>query len=220
MPIVNGKRIEVVLNPYSLISRKIPSQIMEIFLSNIAIKLHDNVDEMIKTGKLDEIMPMINKYYGDKFKDVTVQEFVKMHNERGLDIYSFNVGCFSKYTPEMIQKWGEELGVSTQSDVYMPEKELVDLDGLKEVMSEDEYNTYVKSLDGKMRKVDKQLMTGSMCMIKLLHCPEFSNKCTSDMNDNKFNEPILGKFYLPSCLVISIENHVNCWNSYFSQSAA
>ena len=48
MPIVNGKRIEVVLNPYSLISRKIPSQIMEIFLSNIAVKLHDNVESMKK----------------------------------------------------------------------------------------------------------------------------------------------------------------------------
>ena len=160
MPIVNGKRIEVVLNPYSLISRKIPSQIMEIFLSNIAIKLHDNVDEMIKTGKLDEIMPMINKYYDDKFKDVTVQEFIKMHNEKGLDIYSFNVGCFSKYTPEIIQKWGDELGVSTQSKVLMPTKELVDLEGLKEVMSEDEYNAYLKSIEGKFEEVKMPLMTG------------------------------------------------------------
>ena len=170
MPIVNGKRIEVVLNPYSLISRKIPSQIMEIFLSNIAIKLHDNVDEMIKNNKLDEIMPMINKYYGNKFKDVTVQDFIKMHKERGLDIYSFNVGCFSKYTPEMIQKWGEELGVGTQSEVWMPEKELVDLEGLKEVMTEEEFNSYVKSLDGKMRKVDKQLMTGELKCRYVVNC--------------------------------------------------
>ena len=56
MPIVNGKKIEVVLNPYSLIGRKIPSQIMEIFLSNIAVKLHENVEEM-KNGRMDEIMP-------------------------------------------------------------------------------------------------------------------------------------------------------------------
>ena len=36
MPIVNGKRIEVVLNPYSTINRKIPSVISEIALGNIA----------------------------------------------------------------------------------------------------------------------------------------------------------------------------------------
>lgn len=162
MPIVNGKKIEVILNPYALISRKIPSQIMEIFLSNIAIKLHSNVEEM-KKGRMDEIMPMINKYYGDKFKDMPVQEFIKLHNEKGLDIYSFNVGCFSQYTPELIQKWGDELGVTTQADVYMPEKELADLDELKANLSEDEYAEVVKSMEGKFRKVDKPLMTGGNC---------------------------------------------------------
>lgn len=192
MPIVNGKKIEVILNPYALISRKIPSQIMEIFLSNIAVKLHDNVEEM-KNGHMDEIMPMINKYYGDKFKDMSVQDFIKLHNEKGLDIYSFNVGCFSHYTPELIQKWGEELGVGTQGDVYMPEKELADLTELKSMLSESEYVEVVKSMEGKFRKVDKPLMTGSMYIMKLLHCPEFSNKCTSDMEDNKWNEPILGR---------------------------
>ena len=169
MPIVNGKKIEVVLNPYSLIGRKIPSQIMEIFLSNIAVKLHENVEEM-KNGRMNEIMPMINKYYGDKFKDMSVQEFIKLHNEKGMDIYSFNVGCFSHFTPELIQKWGDELGVGTQADVYMPEKELADLDELKEVLSEDEYNELVKSMEGKFRKVDKQLMTGGIACPNMVKC--------------------------------------------------
>ena len=162
MPIVNGKKIEVILNPYALINRKIPSQIMEIFLSNIAIKLHENVESM-KNGHMDEIMPMINKYYGTKFKDMSVQDFIKMHNERGMDIYSFDVGCFSHFTPELIQKWGEELGVSTMADVEMPEKELVDLDELKKELPEDEYNEYVKSLEGKFTKVGKPLMSGGDC---------------------------------------------------------
>ena len=46
MPIVNGKKIEVVMNPYSLIGRKVPSMIMEVLLSNISVKLHDNVESM------------------------------------------------------------------------------------------------------------------------------------------------------------------------------
>lgn len=162
MPIVNGKKIEVILNPYALINRKIPSQIMEIFLSNIAIKLHENVESM-KNGHMDEIMPMINKYYGAKFSKMSVQDFIKLHNERGMDIYSFDVGCFSHFTPELIQKWGEELGVSTMADVEMPEKELVDLDELKKELSEDEYNEYVKSIEGKFTKVGKPLMSGGDC---------------------------------------------------------
>lgn len=132
---------------------------MEIFLSNIAVKLHDNVESM-KKGRQKEIMPMINKYYGNKFKGMKVQEFIKLHNEKGLDIYSFNVGSFSNYTPKLIQEWGNELGVSTQADVYMPEKELVDLDELKKELPEKEYNELVKSMEGKFQKVDKQLMTG------------------------------------------------------------
>lgn len=190
MPIANGKKVEVILNPYSLISRKIPGEIMEMFLANIAIKLHENVESM-KNGHMKDIMPMINKYYGNKFKDMSVQEFIKLHDEKGLDIYTFNVGSFSKFTPSMVKEWGKELGVGTQADVLMPEKELTDLDELKENLSEEEYEKVVKSMEGKFRKVDGQLMFGNMCMLKLLHCPEFSNKCTSDVEDSK--DPILGR---------------------------
>lgn len=192
MPIVNGKKIEVVMNPYSLIGRKVPSMIMEVLLSNIAVKLHDNVEEM-KNGRQSEIMPMINKYYGKKFENMPVQEFIKLHDQKGEELYSFDVGSFSKYTPELLTKWGEELGVSTQSKVSIPRIEMTDTEELKRELSEEEYNEAIKSIGNQYEEVEKPLMTGELYMIKLQHLPEYSNKVTSDMNDTRYFEPIMGK---------------------------
>lgn len=192
MPIVNGKKIEVVMNPYSLIGRKVPSMIMEVLLSNISVKLHDNVESM-KNGNQSEIMPMINKYYGNRFKDMKVQDFLKLHEEKGIELYSFDVGSFSKYTPELLTKWGDELGVSTQSKVMVPRLDVTDTEELKKELSEEEYNEAIKSIGNQFEEVEKPLMTGSLYMIKLQHLPEYSNKVTSDMNDTRYFEPIMGK---------------------------
>jgi hypothetical protein len=86
-----------------------------------------------------------------------------------------------------------ELGVSTQSKVLMPKEELTDLDELKRELPEDEYNSIVESMKGQFEEVDKPLMTGNMTMVKLYHCPEYSNKVTTDMTDVKFNDPLMGR---------------------------
>lgn len=193
MPIVNGRRIEVVLNPYSTIGRKIPSVIMEVALSNIAIKLYDLVEDLkrTKTGQ-KKILPLVNKYYNNKYGD-DLDSFLKLHSEKGLELYSFNVGSYSKFTPDLLKQWMTELGVSTQSKVLMPKEELTDLDELKRELPEDEYNSIVESMKGQFEEVDKPLMTGNMTMVKLYHCPEYSNKVTTDMTDVKFNDPLMGR---------------------------
>ena len=56
----------------------------------------------------------------------------------------------------------------------MPEKELADLDELKEILSEDEYNEVVKSMEGKFRKVDKPLMTGGILCPNMVKCWKLS----------------------------------------------
>ena len=48
----------------------------------------------------------------------------------------------------------DELGVSSQYDILMPETELADLDELKENLDPDEYEAIVKSMKGKMIVVD------------------------------------------------------------------
>ena len=171
MPIVNGKRIEVVLNPYSTINRKIPSVIMETAMGNIAVKLQENVKELRKTVKgRKEIMPMINKYYGNKYKDMSLDDFLdKVDNNPMEEVFSFEVGCFSKYSPKIIKEWMKELGVSTQSKVMMPRTELTDLEALKEEMTEEEYNDFVKSIENEFVEVEQPLMSGMMTMEKLKH---------------------------------------------------
>jgi DNA-directed RNA polymerase beta subunit len=192
MPRVNGEPCGVILNPYSIIGRKIPSVVMETGLSNVAVRLYEIVTEMINTGRKDEILPLLNKYYDKKFQKMRITEFLRKYKEQGLNLFSFDVGCFSKYTPEIIQKWMNELGVSTSSEVEIPALEAADLDALKDAMSEEEFESYKESLKGKYVKIDRPLMYGYNYIIKLYHVPEAANKVTSDMNDNKYGQPILG----------------------------
>lgn len=139
----------------------------------IANHLHDEVERLKKTATgRKKIMPLINKYYEGRYKNLTVEEFIKLHETSKMeDVYGFKVGCFSKYTPAMIQEWMDELGVSTQAEVLMPEKDLTDLDELKANLSPDEYQKVVNSMEGKFIKVDKPLMTGVMHLERLYHMP-------------------------------------------------
>lgn len=124
-----------------------------------------------------------------------VEDFIKLHNNSKLeDVYYFNVGCFSKYTPEKIQKLMDDLDVKMQSDVYMPETDLTDLEELKSVLSPEEYQETVSKMEGKFKKVEKPLMAGYVTIEQLYHIPSYSNKVTSDLvTNNKKTEPILGR---------------------------
>lgn len=198
MPIVNGKRIEVVLNPYSTINRKIPSVISEIALGNIATTIHTNVEALKKTASgRKKAKEMVDKYYEGRYKDMTPDEFIAFHNSQPFEeVYHFNVGCFSDFTPEKIQSWMDELGVTTQYDVMMPESELTDLEELKKVLSPEEYEKTVKEMQGKFIKVEKPLMTGQVYLERLYHQPQYSNKVTTDMADQRDKDPISGRgFY-------------------------
>ena len=168
---------------------------MECALGNCAIKIHDEVEKLKKTvAGRKKIMPLVNKYYDNRYKDMSVEDFIDLHNKSKIeDVYGFKVGCFSKFTPALIQEWMDELGVSTQSEVLMPESELTDLDELRANLTEDEYDKVVKSMAGKFIKVEKPLMTGYMTMERLYHMPMYSNKVTTDMVDNRKNEPIAGR---------------------------
>lgn len=124
-----------------------------------------------------------------------VEDFIKLHNNSKLeDVYCFNVGCFSKYTPEKIQKLMDDLGVKMQSDVYMPETDLTDLEELKSVLSPEEYQETVSKMEGRFKKVEKPLMAGYVTIEQLYHIPSYSNKVTSDLVTNgKKTEPISGR---------------------------
>lgn len=139
-------------------------------------------------------MPMINKFYGDRYNNMSVEDFIELHNKSKLeDVYGFRVGCFSDLTPATIEGWMSDLGLSTQGKVLMPETDLTDMEELKSVLSSEEYEKAVKKMSGKFIEVDKPLMWGYMTMERLYHQPQYSNKVTTDMRDTRGNDPIAGR---------------------------
>jgi hypothetical protein len=207
MPIMvepNGKqhRVEVVMNPYSTINRKIAGVLLEQSLGNIIHKIYDLVEEYKKTaaGK-KKIMPLIKKYYPGRYDSLSVDEFIKLHESNPIEeVYYINVGCFSDYTPAKVQAMMDELGVSSQYDILMPEDELADLEELKANLEPDEYEEILRNMKGKMRKVEKPLQCGWMTLEELYHIPSYSNKVTSSLfyqpggiNNPNIDEPSLHK---------------------------
>lgn len=207
MPIMvepNGKqhRVEVVMNPYSTINRKIAGVLLEQSLGNIIHKIYDLVEEYkgTATGR-KKIMPLIKKYYPGRYDKLSVEEFIKLHESKPIEeVYYINVGCFSDFTPAKVQDWMDELGVSSQYDILMPEEELADLEELKANLEPEEYEEILRNMKGKMRKVAKPLQCGWMTLEELYHIPSYSNKVTSSLfyqpggiNNPKVDQPSLGK---------------------------
>jgi DNA-directed RNA polymerase beta subunit len=207
MPIMVDKntgkqyRVEIIMNPYSTINRKIAGVLMEQSLGNCIHRIYDLVEEYkrTKTGQ-KKIKPLLEKYYPKRFTDLSVEEIIKLHETKPIEeVYYLEVGCFSKFTPEIVEQWMEDLGVESQSEILMPESELSDLEELRENLSPEEYEKIRSSMTGKFRPVDKKLQCGWMTMEELYHIPSYSNKVTTSMAgvggdiSAKRDEPILGK---------------------------
>lgn len=205
MPIMvdkaSGKqyRVEVVMNPYSTVNRKISGVLMESNLGYIAHKLYELVEKYktSESGK-KKIMPLINKYYKGRYEKMDADEFIKLHESKPLeDVYYFNVGSYSNYTMEEVESWMDELGIESQSDILMPETQLTDLNELKENLSPEDYEKTVKQMSGKFVKVNKKLQCGWLTLIQLYHIPSYSNKVFSSLFGNEIDprrdEPVMGK---------------------------
>ena len=197
----NRKVVEVVMNPYSTINRKIPSVLMENSLGLVCHKLKDMVEKykVTKTGQA-KIKPLLMKYYPGRFDNMTTEEIIKMHNSSKIeDMYYFNVGSYSsKFSPDSISKWMEELGIESQSKILIPQNQIADLKELKDNLSEEDYNKAVSKMAGKYTVVDKPLMCGYITMLEIFKIPYYDEKTTSSMfmpngDINPFKaSPILG----------------------------
>lgn len=204
MPIMvekNGKqhRVEVCMNPYSTINRKIAGVLLEQSIGNCIHRIYDLVEEYktTATGK-KKIMPLIKKYYPGRYDSMDVDSFIKLHESKPIEeVYYINVGSFSDITPAKVQEWMDDLGVESQYDILMPEDELADLDELKANLDPEEYEAILRNMKGKMRKVEKPLQCGWMTLEELYHIPSYSNKVTTSMFDYgvdpNHNEPIMGR---------------------------
>lgn len=192
-------RVEAIMNPYSTIGRKIAGVLLEQELGLIAHKLYDLVEDYkrTKTGQ-KKILPLLEKYYPGRFSDMDVEQFINHHNTNPIEeVYYFQVGCYSEYTPEKIENMMNELNLESQSTILMPETELTDLGELKDNLSEEEYEKYVKSITGKFIQVEKKLQCGWLTLEELYHIPSYSNKVTTSLFGPRLNpkkdDPILGR---------------------------
>jgi len=92
----------------------------------------------------------------------------------------------------------EELKVSRQSDIYMPEEHITDWQELENHLTPEELEKIKDKKKGRFVKVDKPLMCGYMTLETLYHIPSYSNKVTSGMYyvdgvNPKRDEPIMGR---------------------------
>lgn len=142
---------------------------MEQLLASCCVRIHDLVEEW-KTSKTNQkkILPMLQKYYPGRFDNMTLEEVIKMHDTTKLsDMYYMNVGSYSSYTPEKVDRIAEELGVTAQSKILIPTNTVADLKELKENLSEQEYDEVVKGMEGKYTEIEKPLSVGMMDLIEL-----------------------------------------------------
>lgn len=196
-------RVEVVMNPYSTINRKIAGVLLEESLGLVAHRISDLVNQYktTKAGRA-KIMPLIKKYYPGRYDTMNVEDFIKLHETKPIEeVYYFNVGCFSDYTPEVVSKMLDELNIETQSEILIPEHQLTDMDELKANLPEEEFNKIAEDMKGKYIPVEKKLQCGWMTLEELYHIPSYSAKVTSSMFGSdayhdvnpKHDEPIMGK---------------------------
>ena len=172
---------------------------MESSLGLIAHRLYDMVEEYktTKTGQ-KKIMPLLKKFYPGRYDNMEVEDFITLHDSKPIEeVYYFNVGCYSNFTPELVQNWLDDLGLESQSEILMPTEDITDLGELKENLSPEEYEKVVAGMKGKYTKVDKKLQCGWMTLEELYHIPSYSNKVTTslfgvDVSYRK-DEPIMGK---------------------------
>lgn len=171
---------------------------MESSLGLIAHKIRDMVEDYkrTKTGQ-KKIKPLLAKYYSGRFDNMEVEEIIQLHNTQPIqEVYYFNVGSYSTYTPDKINEWMKELELDSQFDVLMPETELTDLDELKENLSEEEFKKIETKMSNNFIKVDRPLMAGYMTLERLYHIPSYSARVTSSVFGKDVNlrrdEPVHG----------------------------
>lgn len=206
MPIMvdkSGKRktVEVIMNPYSTINRKIPSVLMENSLGLVCHKIKDLVEDykQTKAGQ-DKIKPLLMRYYPGRFDNMSTEEIIKMNDTTKVEeMYHFDVGSYTtKFTPDLINQWMDELGVEPQSKILMLQSQIADLGELKSSLTEEDYKSVVDKMTGKFVEVDKPLMCGYVTMLELFKIPYYDEKTTSslfmpDGDINPFKDsPILG----------------------------
>lgn len=157
MPIgPDGRRLELIMNPYAASARKIPSLLMEVYLGNIAEKLGDYLsDEDVK--KRRQVLADISDPNIIRWSDDQVNQYYEKYRYSKFPMIT---GSFAKGIPQKINKYYEILGIP--------------MEGIK---LKDGYTN---------REIKTPIITGNLYLLKLRSLPEFSAKVTSDAMTDQY----------------------------------
>jgi hypothetical protein len=153
----NGRKLEMIMNPYAISARKIPALLMETYLGNIS----ENLGKFLEgkdTKKKREVIAEISNPYAVKWSDEEVENYVEKYTKQGK--FPIITGSFAKDLPNKINKFYDMLGLPTEG---------------------------IEVTDGyTKRKIKTPIITGSLYLMKLRALPEFSAKVTSDAMSDKY----------------------------------
>lgn len=163
----DGRLIDVIINPSSVIARKNLPQVAEGNLSRISEEVYRRVNAMDRSKENWPIVRnLLNKYGFTWLSGKSHKDFYVYHDSlvSSLNKYQLRTGAFSHYTPENVAEMLNELGLSDREFLY---------DGMRG------------------RKIKSEIQTGQVYIMKLHHMAEYQNKVTTS-NPRDRNPLVLG----------------------------
>lgn len=194
----NGPIFDIIMNPAAVIGRKNTSQLYECALTKCIQTIYEFVSHQVNcddgSGKEIEIAKNYTQnYYGDRFINMTNEEFADVVKNKGISAFSMNVGSFSKISYEQVLQWMEELDISETDYIYVPDV-VIDDNGPESRTAYTPERAAELGIKGKYHEIgfiDNPVVTGRSYMYKLYHAADYTGKCTSSVINRA--DPILGK---------------------------
>lgn len=162
-----GRLIDVIINPSSVIARKNLPQVAEGNLSRISEEVYRRVNGMSRKAEdYPKVQALLNLYEFRWLSNKTHKEFYEYHDSlsTSLNKYQLRTGAFSQYNPTNVAKMLNDLGLSDREFLY---------DGVRG------------------RKIKSEIQTGQVYIMKLHHMAEYQNKVTTS-NPKDRNPLVLG----------------------------
>lgn len=163
----DGKVIDIIINPSSVIARKNLPQTSEAILSRISDEIWKRVDRMSRDkDKFNLVQDLLKKYHFMHLAKMSHSKFWAYHDSLSEKDFKYQVvtGAFSKYSPMRVAEIQEDLQIDDREYLF----------------------------DGKRgRRIKNPIMTGWTYILKLHHSAEFQNKLTAN-NPKDRNPLVLG----------------------------
>jgi DNA-directed RNA polymerase beta subunit len=188
---------EMLLTPSSVLHRKNISQLYECALTKCIKAIYKKVTDYISDGDIRSCRELLDKFeivYGNRFKNMTDEEFIKYHNLKGLFAYQMEVGFFSKVSYEQTLEWMKMLNISETDKVFCPDVVIVETEDGVRGFSPESFKSYKGKGTYKLYELgelESECVAGTEYIMKLWKQASYDGKVTSELLES--TEPIMGR---------------------------